>query len=74
MSALTDLGRNVRSLRLAAGLTQQELADRADITWVYVSGIERGKVNPSLKIIEKLSTAFGLEAWELLKSCKPTQD
>ena len=48
--ARTILAENVRSARLAAGISQEELAFRAGIDRTYASQIERAIANPSLGI------------------------
>lgn len=45
------LGRAVRELREARGLTQAQLADRSGIDTSYQSGLERGRRNPSWGVI-----------------------
>ncbi len=52
-------GQHIRQLRNRQGVTQEELAHRAGIHVTYLSGIERGVRNPSLKSICAL--AVGLE-------------
>ena len=54
-------GRHLRTLRRLRGTTQEELAYRAGIHVVYLSGIERGVRNPSLKNIRAI--AMALNAW-----------
>ena len=55
------ISNNLRSLRFEAGeMTQQELADRADITRQTVISIEGGKYAPSLEVAFRLSRVFGL--------------
>lgn len=49
------VGRNVRQLRQARGLSQEELAFEAGLDRTYVSGIERGVRNPTVTIIGKLA-------------------
>ena len=48
-------GAHIRSLRLGLGLSQEEVAHRAALHVTYLSGIERGKRNPSLKNIRKIA-------------------
>ena len=54
------IGEKIRDLRNRNGLTQQELADRAELTKGYISQLERGQVAPSvvtlLDLIECLGT------------------
>jgi transcriptional regulator with XRE-family HTH domain len=59
-------GRRLRRLREQHGLSQEELAERAETHWTYVSGIERGQHNPGLNMIGRLAHALGVSASELL--------
>jgi transcriptional regulator with XRE-family HTH domain len=58
-------GKRVRELRLAKGLSQEELAFRADIHRTYLGGIERGERNPALKNIAAIAKALGVSLSEL---------
>lgn len=58
-------GAQVRSIRLRSQLTQEEVADRAGLHVTYLSGIERGKRNPSLKNIRRLAMALDIPLNEL---------
>ena len=49
------LAENVRAGRKALGLSQEALAHEAEIDRTYISGIERGKRNPSLDLIARLA-------------------
>lgn len=60
------LGRNLRRLRLAAGLSQEELAARARLHRTYVSSVERGNRNVSLENIFALAAALDADPRELL--------
>ena len=51
-------GYRIRELRERAGLTQEGLAERADLDVTYVSGIERGRRNPGLNILGRLAKAL----------------
>ena len=46
--SLEFLGRHIRAERVRCNLTQQELADRAELTKGYISQLERGQVAPSV--------------------------
>ena len=59
------LGTNVRRLRNARKLSQEQLAFDAGIDRTYVSQIERAKINPSLLVLHKLAKALGVPAVEL---------
>ena len=52
------LGKVISGLRQSAGLSQEELAERASIHRTYVSQIERGLKSPTIAILLKLSKAL----------------
>lgn len=54
------IGRNIRRLREDRGLTQEELAVDSEIDLTYLGGIERGKRNPSLLVMARISDALGV--------------
>jgi transcriptional regulator with XRE-family HTH domain len=60
------LATNLKRLRLAAGLSQEELAHRAHLDRTYVSSLERGRYSASIDKIENLSLALDIDASELL--------
>jgi transcriptional regulator with XRE-family HTH domain len=62
-----QFGFAVRSRREELGLTQEDLADKAEIHRTYVSDIERGSRNVSLLNIERLATSLDLSLPELFK-------
>jgi len=55
-----ELGAAIRRLRLGAGLTLEELAAAADMHVTYLSGIERGKNNPSWTKLAGVAAGLGL--------------
>ncbi|MDP3632508.1 helix-turn-helix domain-containing protein [Phenylobacterium sp.] len=59
------VGRKVRRLRLARGLTQEQLAFEAQLDLTYVGGIERGRRNPSLLVLVRLAGSLGVAPVEL---------
>ena len=68
MELVRLLGKNVRRLRTAKGLSQEELAFAADMKRSYLSDLERGTRNPSVRALGRLADALGVEAGELLRS------
>jgi transcriptional regulator with XRE-family HTH domain len=58
---------NLRRLRHAKGLSQDDLAYEAEVSRSYLSQIEKGSFYASLKIVGKLANALGVEPAELLK-------
>ncbi len=61
----SGFGDAVRKARTAVGLTQEELADRADLDRSYIGGVERGDRNPTLSVIEKIAQGLGITLAEL---------
>jgi transcriptional regulator with XRE-family HTH domain len=55
------LGPAIRRHRELVRLSQEDLADRAGLDRTYVSGIERGRRNPTLDVLQRLSTALGVD-------------
>lgn len=60
-------GAVVRRLREARGLTQEELAERAEVSATYVGFVERGDNVPTLTIIIQIASALGIRPSELLR-------
>lgn len=54
-------GKNIRHWRKQRGLSQEELAERAQLHPTYISGIETGYRNPTVKIISRLADALNVE-------------
>ncbi len=52
-------GKNAHRLRLEAGLTQEQLAERAGIDRRYVQRIEAGTANPGINIVARIRSALG---------------
>ena len=59
---------NLRRLRHAKGISQDELALSAEVSRSYLSQLEKGVFYASLKIIGRLAEALGVEPAELLKT------
>lgn len=58
-------GNAVRVARTTAGLTQEELAERAGLDRSYIGGVERGDRNPTLIVIEKIAGGLGITLADL---------
>lgn len=65
-SEAKTVGERIRRLREKAGLTQEELAEIADLHYSYVGHIERGTKNPSLKSLTKIADALGVPVAQLM--------
>ncbi|NHN28545.1 helix-turn-helix domain-containing protein [Paenibacillus agricola] len=61
------LGSRIRALRKANGLTQEQLAERSEIHYSYIGGVERGDRNISVDTLEKLLIALDIPAYELFR-------
>lgn len=62
------LAANLKRFRLAAKLSQEELAYRADMDRTYVSSLERGNYAATVDMLERIADALGVEPVELLRS------
>ena len=58
---------NLKRLRTSAGISQEELAERASLHRTYVSSVERARRNVSLENIFQIAEALGTSPAELLK-------
>lgn len=57
---------NLKSLRQANGLSQEELAHRADLDRTYISSLERCIYGASIDVVDRLAGVLGVEAADLL--------
>jgi transcriptional regulator with XRE-family HTH domain len=62
---------NLRRLRHAKGISQEDLAYRAGINRSYMSKLEKGASYPGLEIIAKLATVLEVEPAELIRLPPP---
>jgi len=65
MDVLGRFGQRVREKRTALGLSQEAFADKCGLDRTYISGIERGKRNVSLRNIEVIAHTLGISISEL---------
>ena len=61
------VGCNVKSARIAAGMTQEELAERSGFSQQYISGVECGRRNPTIVTIYEIAQALGVSHEALVK-------
>jgi transcriptional regulator with XRE-family HTH domain len=66
MDVVQLLGRNVRRYRKLKGMTQEQLALEAGMERSYVSDLERGERNPSVRALGRLAVALSVEPMSLL--------
>ncbi len=67
---LTFIATNVRDLRARAALTQEQLAERAEVDVTYLQRIECGKVNLSVRILVALADALEVGPERLLREAE----
>ncbi|MET0432861.1 MAG: helix-turn-helix transcriptional regulator [Cellulomonas sp.] len=60
------VGRNIRRIRTAGDLSQEDLADRIGHHRTYVGSVERGERNLSLRSLERLAASLGVDPVALL--------
>lgn len=63
---LDRFGKKLRAIRKKRGLSQEELADEAELHRTYISSVERGGRNISLLNIERLAKALDVAISELV--------
>ena len=66
MDVRERVGLNLQKLRRERGLSQEELADRANIHQTYLSGVERGKRNPTVTVLQRIAEALGADIEDLV--------
>ncbi len=59
------IGMRIKSIRESRKLTQERLAEKADLNSVYLSNIERGQSNPTLDLLIKIAKALDVEMREI---------
>ena len=59
MDVRQRVGLNLQNLRREKDLSQEELAHRAEVHQTYLSGVERGKRNPSIMVLQRICEALG---------------
>lgn len=67
MDIRETFAKNLRKLRQAKKMSQEELAHRADLDRTYISSLERCVYSPSIEVLDRLATALGVEIIDLLQ-------
>ena len=65
LSSQQKLGKRIKELRIDKGWTQERLQEHSGLDRTYISDIERGVRNPSIKSLEKLATALKVKLSDL---------
>lgn len=67
MSNIRDIvGKNIRFFRRTRGITQEMLAEKADVSGSYVGYLERGEKSPSLELLAKIAAILQVDPAGLL--------
>ena len=59
------LGKRIKALRKTQKLTQEELGEKAALSYKFVGEVERGEVNPSLDSLMRIANALGVTIGDL---------
>lgn len=65
MNILASLGKRIQFAREKTGLTQEQLEDKTGVNTKYISAIERGQKNVTVKTLEKIAKGLNVELYEL---------
>lgn len=65
MDILASLGKRIQAVRERAGLTQEQLEEKAGVNTKYISAIERGQKNVTIKTLEKIAKGLHVDLYEL---------
>ena len=64
---IMEVGKVIKIKRIEKDLKVKELASKVDITEQYMSNIEHGNRNPSLKLLKKLAKELGCSVYEFIE-------
>ena len=59
--------KNLKALRAARGMSQEELAHQAELDRTYISSLERCVYSPSIEVVARLAGVLGVKAPDLLR-------
>lgn len=68
-----ELGQVIRRYRVAAGLSQEQLAERSGLHATYLSQIETGKRNLSVQVLRRVAAGLGVPAAELVAAAESAE-
>ena len=63
-----SLGMRIRTLRKALGLTQQGLAEKTQVSRIYIQALESNRRTPSMKLLSRLADSLEVEIQDLVKT------
>lgn len=64
---MATIGENIRRERKKKNITQKELGEKVGISNTYLSDMEIGRTNPSIKTLKKIAQGLDIHYIELLK-------
>jgi len=67
---ISSFGENLKNMRIEAGLSQENLANDADIPLYQVGRIERGEINTTISTVYALAKALKTTVFEMFKFCR----
>jgi len=67
LSVQQKLGKKIKEYRVRLDVTQEKLGETTGLDRTYISGVERGVRNPSLRNIEKIAKALKVKVSDLLQ-------
>jgi transcriptional regulator with XRE-family HTH domain len=62
------LGETIRTERLKAGLSQEQLAEKADLARNYIGNIERAEYKVTLEVLARIAKALKLRVSDLTRN------
>jgi transcriptional regulator with XRE-family HTH domain len=65
MNIQTRFGKNIRHLRESKGWSQDKLSEVSGLHRTYISGMERGVRNPTIKIVYEIAVALEVKVSQL---------
>lgn len=68
-----EIGRKIKALRIQKGLTQEELADRAELTKGFISQVERDLTSPSIATLVDILQCLGTDLKTFFNDSEDTQ-
>lgn len=69
-----EFGGRIKQLREEQGLSQEKLAEKAEISWRYLIDIEHGRYGPSFRKLYSLAQALNVEVKDLFTFDQPPQN
>lgn len=71
MDVRVRVGLNLQNARRQRGLSQEELAHLASVHQTYLSGVERGKRNPTIEVLNRIASVLGIDIEHLVRRREP---